>query len=93
MASRKATRGSGAETLSTGQHGKRTNCKAAGAIVALAPLSTLTHLVPGTKQKGARASEYSLRRRTAPTDELSHPPGWHPGAPGGSAAPIDHVKG
>ena len=57
------------------------------------PLSMLTRLVPGTKQKGARASEYSLRKRTAPTDELSHPPGQHPGAPGGNAAPIDHVKG
>ena len=54
---------------------------------------TLTHLVPGTKQKGTRASEYSLRRRTAPTDELSHPPGQHPDASGGSATPIGHIKG
>src|SRR6185437_5697760 len=57
------------------------------------PLSTLTRLVPGTKQKGSRASKYSLRRRTTPTDELSHLLGRHPGAPGGSTAPIDHVRG
>ena len=31
-------------------------------------------------------SENSLRRRTTPTDELSHPLGRHPGAPGGSTA-------
>ena len=55
------------------------------------PLSTLTHLVPG--KKGARASEYSLRRRTTPTDELSHPPGKRPDAPGGNAPPIDHIMG
>jgi len=42
------------------------------------PLSTLTRLVPEIKQKGARPSEYSLRRRTTPTDELSHPLGRHP---------------
>ena len=35
-ARRKATRESGAETLSTGQRGKRTSYKATGAIVALA---------------------------------------------------------
>ena len=57
------------------------------------PFSTLTHLVPGTKQEGARASKYFLRRRTTPTDELSHPLGWHLGAPGRCTAPTDHVKG
>jgi len=57
------------------------------------PLSTLTRLVPGTKQKGAHASKYFPSRHTTPTDELSHPLGRHPGAPGGSAASIDHIKG
>jgi hypothetical protein len=57
------------------------------------PLSTLTRLVPGTKQEGARASKYFPRRRTAPTDELSHPMGRHSGAPGGCTTPTDHVKG
>ena len=43
--------------------------------------------------KEARASKYSPRGRTTPTDVLSHPPGWRSGASGGCAALTDHVKG
>ena len=57
------------------------------------PLSTPTHLVLGTKQEGARASKYFLRRRTTPTDELSCPPGKRPDVPGGNATPFGHIKG
>ena len=57
------------------------------------PLGTLTRLVPGTKEKGARFSKYSLRRCTTLTDELSYPLGRHPGAPDGCTTPIDHIKG
>ena len=57
------------------------------------PLSTLTRLVPITnKTKEARASKNSPHRRTPPTNELSHPLGWHPGVPGGCTTLTDHVK-
>jgi len=52
--------GKRAETLSAGQRGKSTGCRAAGAIVALAR----------SAQEGARASKYFLHKRTTPTDEL-----------------------
>ena len=39
------------------------------------------------------SGKLSPRRRTTPTDELSHPPGWRSGAPGGCTALTDHVKG
>ena len=43
--------------------------------------------------KEARASKYSPRARTTPTDVLSHPPDWRSGASGGCVALTDHVKG
>ena len=57
------------------------------------PLSARTRLVPGTNKKKVRALKYSPRRRTTPTDELSHPLDRHPGASGGCTTPTDHVKG
>ena len=92
-ARRKATRNAGAKALRTGQHDGSTSCQAAGATVALAPLSTRTRFVLQTnKQKGA-SLEHPARRRTTPSDELSHPPGRRPGAPGGGTAVSDHIKG
>ena len=55
MARRKAVRNAGAKALRTGQLDKSTSCHAAGATVALAPLSARTRLVLQTnKQRGAR---------------------------------------
>ena len=52
---RKATREGRAKALSAGQRDESASCRAAGAVVTLAPLSTRTRLVPGTnKQRGAR---------------------------------------
>ena len=54
-ARRKAVRNAGAKALRTGQLDKSTSCQAAGATVALAPLSAQTRLVHQTnKQRGAR---------------------------------------
>ena len=54
-ACRKATRNAGAKALRAGQRDESTSCQAAGAIVALAPLSARTRLVLETnKQRGAR---------------------------------------
>ena len=91
-ARRKATREGGAKALSAGQCDESTSCRAAGAIVALAP-SRRGH-VSSTEQtkKKARTSKNYHRRRTTPTDELSHPLVWHPGAPAGCTAPIDHIN-
>ena len=92
---RKATREAGAKALSAGQRDESASCRAAGAIVALAPPQHAGTSCPRNKQnkKKARASKYSPRGCTTPTDELSHPPGWHSGASGGCAALPDHVKG
>ena len=75
-AHRKATTEAGAKALSAGQHDESASCRAAGAIVALAPQHVDTPC-PQNKQtnKKACASKYAPRRRTTPTDELSHPPG------------------
>ena len=56
MARHKATREAGAKALSAGQRDESASCRAAGAIVTLAPLSARARLVPGTKKnkKGAR---------------------------------------
>ena len=55
MARRKATREAEANALSAGQRDKSASCRAAGAIVVLAPLSARTCLVLETnKQRGAR---------------------------------------
>ena len=92
-ARRKATRNAGAKALRTGQHDGSTSCQAAGATVALAPLSAWTRFVLQTnKQKGTRL-EHPARRRTTPSDELSHPPGRRPGTPGGGTAVSDHIEG
>ena len=45
MARRKATRNAGAKALRAGQRDESASCQAAGATVALAPLSARTHLV------------------------------------------------
>ena len=55
QAHRKATRNAGAKALRAGQRDESTSCQAAGATVALAPLSARTRLVLQTnKQRGAR---------------------------------------
>ena len=52
---RKATRNTGAKALRAGQRDGSTSCQAAGAAVALAPLSARTRLILQTnKQRGAR---------------------------------------
>ena len=54
-ARRKATRNDGAKALCVGQRDESTSCQAAGATIALAPLSARTRLVLQTnKQKGTR---------------------------------------
>jgi hypothetical protein len=58
MARPKATRNAGAKALCAGQRDRSTSCQAAGATVALAPLSTRTRLVLQTN-KEAHASKYS----------------------------------
>ena len=61
-ARRKATRNAGAKALRTGQHDGSTSCQAAGATVALAPLSARTRLVLYTnKRRGARLEVLPLR--------------------------------
>ena len=92
-ARRKTTRNAGAKALRAGQRDECASCQAAGAIVALAPLSAWTRFVLQTnKQKGTRL-EHPARRRTTPSDELSHPRGRRPGAPGGGTAVSDHIEG
>jgi len=54
LARRKATRESGAETLSAGQHGKSTGCRATGAIVALAAQHANASRPRNKTKKGAR---------------------------------------
>jgi hypothetical protein len=92
-ASRKATRESGAKALSVGQRDESASYRAAGAIVALAPSAHGHVLSSEQTNKKARASKYSPRGCTIPTDELSHPPGWRSGAPGGCTTLTDHIKG
>ena len=71
-ARRKATRESGAKVLSAGQRDGSASWRAAGAVVALAHLSTRTRLVPGTnKQKGARLED------SPPTGALPRPTCCH----------------
>src|SRR6185437_2321049 len=61
-ARRKAIRSAGAKALCTGQLDKSTSCQAAGATVALAPLSARTRLVLQTnKQRGARLQVHPPR--------------------------------
>ena len=93
-ARRKATREGRAKALSAGQCDESASCRAAGAVVTLAPPSVRGHVL-SLKQtnKEARASKYSPRARTTPTGVLSHPPGWRSGAPGGCTTLTDHVKG
>ena len=91
-ARRKAIRNAGAKALRMGQRDESTSCQAAGATVALAPLSAWTRLVLQTN-KEAHASKYSPHGRTTPSGMLSHPPGWRSGASGGCAALTDHIKG
>jgi len=88
-ARRKATRGKQGRDPEHGTARQRHRLQSSRRHRGPGPLSTLTRLVPGTKQEVARTSEYSLRRRNTPTDELSHPLGRHPGAPGGCTAPTD----
>ena len=91
-ARRKATKNAGAKSLRAGQRDESASYQAAGATVALAPLSTRTRFVLQTnKQKGTRL-EHPARWRTTPSDELSHPPGRRPGAPGGGTAVSDHIE-
>ena len=75
------------------QHDESASCRAAGAIVALAPSARGHVLSPEQKNKKVRASKLSPRGCTTPTDELSHPQGGRSGTPGGCAALTDHVKG
>ena len=84
--------GSGRQPSNGEPQGNQGN-RAAGAIVALAPSARGHVLSPEQTNKKARASKYSLRRRNTPTNELSHPPGWRSGAPGGCTTLTDHVKG
>ena len=74
-----------------GQHDKSTSCQAAGAIVALAPLSAQTRLVLQTN-KEARASKYTPHGCTIPTDVLSHLSGPRSGAPSRCTILTKHVK-
>ena len=60
-ARRKATREAEAKALSAGQCDESTSCRAAGDIVALAPLSARTRLVPGTKKRGTRLEVHPPR--------------------------------
>ena len=61
-ARRKATRNAGAKALRTGQLDESTSCQAAGAAVALAPLSARTRLFLETnKQRGARLDVHPPR--------------------------------
>jgi len=91
-ARRKAIRNAGAKALRTGQLDKSTSCQAAGATVALAPLSARTRLVLQTnKQRGARLEGHP-HGRTIPTGVLSHPPGPRSGAPSRCTTLTKHVK-
>ena len=92
-ARRKATRNAGAKALRAGQRDESASYQASGATVALAPSAYEHDLSQEQTNKKARASKYSTRRRTTPSDELSHPRGRRPGAPGGGTAVSDHVKG
>ena len=58
-ARRKATREGRAKALSAGQCDESASCRAAGAVVTLAPLSARTRLVPGTNKTKARAPRSS----------------------------------
>ena len=69
-ARRKATR---TKALNARQRDESASCRAAGAIVALAPSARRHVLSPEQTNKKARASKYFLCRRITPTDELSHP--------------------
>ena len=90
-ARRKAVRNAGAKDLRTGQLDKSTSCHAAGATVALAPLSARTRLVLQTnKQRGARLEVH--HGRTIPTGVLSHPPGPRSGAPSRCTPLTKHVE-
>ena len=89
----KATREGRAKALSAGQRDESASCRAAGAIIALAPSAHGHALSLEQTNKKARASKYPPRRRTTPTDELSHPPGPRSGAPSRCTTSTDHVEG
>jgi len=92
-ARRKATREGRANALSAGQCDESASCRAADAVVALAPSARGHVLSLKQTSEEARASKYPPRRRTTPTDELSHPPGPRSGAPSRCTTSSDHVKG
>ena len=88
----KATREGRAKALSAGQCDESASCRAAGAVVTLAPPVRGHVLSFKQTNKEVRASKYSPHGRTTPTGILSHPPGRRSGASGGCAASTDHVK-
>ena len=88
----KATREAVVKTLSAGQRDESVSCQAAGATVALAPLSARTRLVLQTHNE-ARASKYTPHGCTIPTDVLSHLPGPRSGTPSGCTTLTRHAKG
>ena len=59
MTRRKATREAGAKALSAGQCDKSASCRAAGAIVALAPSAREHVSSPEQTKKGTRLGELS----------------------------------
>ena len=95
MARHKTTREARAQALKRGTARQRHQLQSSRRPRRPAPPQHADTSCPSNKQtnKEARASKYSPCRRTTPTDELSHPLSWHPGAPDGCTAPTDHVKG
>ena len=71
-ARRKATRNTGAKALGTGQCGESASCRAAGAVVTLAPPQRADMSCPLNKQTKRRAP-----RSTPPTGVLSRPACCH----------------
>ena len=75
MARRKAVRNAGAKALRTGQLDKSTSCHAAGATVALAPLSVRTRLVLQTNKTKRRAPRSTPPRAYYPDRRVVTPAG------------------
>src|SRR6185503_19198876 len=69
---RKATREGRTKALSAGQCDESASCRAAGAVVTLAPFSTRTRLIPGTNKTKGRAP-----RSSPPTGALPRPTYCH----------------
>ena len=81
------------KTLSAGQRDESVSCGAAGALVALAPLSARGHVLSFKQtNKEARALKYTPHGRTIPTGVLSHLPGPRSGAPSRCTTLTKHVK-